>query len=344
MKEKFNEFYENYKDKLYDIYLKFNQSKSKIEKRFVIAMIAFLVIFILFSYRLKLLVDSSSLFIILGCILIVVSIFIGIFLRLRREMYKLNKNIIEDIVKYITSDKNAIYEPNKRICIENIKDMELFNLDNLKYNGNNAISTNYNGNYMNFADMEIYYYKDKIKEEKAYDKDGKEYIKKTVDKVKKYVFDGCYISATLNKKIAEHIYLIPNNFADLIINGTLKDYITYSGEEIQLENIEFSKKYKVYSDDEIQARYILSLSLMEKINKIDDILKGKKYIVFKAGRRFVICLEGFKIENLRKISLPFNYNSSKLKENLKYIFENLNKLFEIYNILELGNDIYVDKT
>ena len=24
MKEKFNEFYENYKDKLYDIYLKFN--------------------------------------------------------------------------------------------------------------------------------------------------------------------------------------------------------------------------------------------------------------------------------------------------------------------------------
>ena len=83
---------------------------------------------------------------------------------------------------------------------------------------------------------------------------------------------------------------------------------------------------------------------MEKINEIDDILKGKKYIVFKAGRRFVICLEGFKIENLRKISLPFNYNSSKLKESLKYIFENLNKLFEIYNILELGNDIYVDKT
>lgn len=343
MEEKFNEFYENYKDKLDDIYLKFNQSKSKIEKRFVIAMIAFLVIFILASYRLKLLVDSSSLFIILGCIVIVVSVFIGIFLRLRREMYKLNKNIIEDIVRYISSDETSIYEPDKRISINNIKEMELFNLENLKYNGKNAIVTNYNNNYMNFADMEIYYYKDKLKEETYYDSKGNPYTKKTIEKIKKTLFSGCYISATLNKNIAEHIYLIPNNFSDLIINGAIKDYITYSGEEIELENLEFSKKYKVYSDDEIQARYILSLSLMEKINNIDDIFEGKKYIVFKEGRRFVICLEGFKIEDLRKTLLPFRKTSSKVQENLRYIFKNLYKLFAIYDVLDLGNDLYVDK-
>lgn len=343
MEEKFNEFYENYKDKLDDIYLKFNQSKSKIEKRFVIAMIAFLVIFILASYRLKLLVDSSYLFIILGCIVIVVSVFIGIFLRLRREMYKLNKNIIEDIVRYISSDETSIYEPDKRISINNIKEMELFNLENLKYNGKNAIVTNYNNNYMNFADMEIYYYKDKLKEETYYDSKGNPYTKKTIEKIKKTLFSGCYISATLNKNIAEHIYLIPNNFSDLIINGAIKDYITYSGEEIELENLEFSKKYKVYSDDEIQARYILSLSLMEKINNIDDIFEGKKYIVFKEGRRFVICLEGFKIEDLRKTLLPFRKTSSKVQENLRYIFKNLYKLFAIYDVLDLGNDLYVDK-
>ncbi len=343
MEEKFNEFYENYKDKLDDIYLKFNQSKSKIEKRFVIAMIVLLVIFILASYRLKLLVDSSSLFIILGCIVIVVSVFIGIFLRLRREMYKLNKNIIEDIVRYISSDETSIYEPDKRISINNIKEMELFNLENLKYNGKNAIVTNYNNNYMNFADMEIYYYKDKLKEETYYDSKGNPYTKKTIEKIKKTLFSGCYISATLNKNIAEHIYLIPNNFSDLIINGAIKDYITYSGEEIELENLEFSKKYKVYSDDEIQARYILSLSLMEKINNIDDIFEGKKYIVFKEGRRFVICLEGFKIEDLRKTLLPFRKTSSKVQENLRYIFKNLYKLFAIYDVLDLGNDLYVDK-
>lgn len=344
MEEKFDVFFNSYNSKLKEYYLKFNSRKRKICLVYCALLLLFVFIYWIAVMNFKLIFSNYLGYLILGVIIIAILVFLAIILNLKREIYNINQFVIKDMVQYISGDSNSIYEPNKRICIENIKDMELFNLDNLKYNGNNAISTNYNGNHMNFADMEIYYYKDKIKEEKAYDKDGKEYIKKTVDKVKKYVFDGCYISATLNKKIAEHIYLIPNNFADLIINGTLKDYITYSGEEIQLENIEFSKKYKVYSDDEIQARYILSLSLMEKINEIDDILKGKKYIVFKAGRRFVICLEGFKIENLRKISLPFNYNSSKLKENLKYIFENLNKLFEIYNILELGNDIYVDKT
>ena len=98
----------------------------------------------------------------------------------------------------------------------------------------------------------------------------------------------------------------------------------------------------MYSDDEIQARYILSLALMEKINEIDDIFDGKKYIVFKEGRRFVICIEGFKIEDLRKTLLPFNRNSPKVQENLKYIFKNLYKLFEIYNVLDLGSDLYVD--
>lgn len=342
MEEKFSEFYENYKNKLDEIYIKFNQEKNKIERRFFLAMIVFLILFVFATYKLKLLFDSYAVFIIIGCIAIVASVIVGIFLRLRREMYKINRNIIEDIIKYISLDEEAIYEPDKRISIDNIKEMELFNLDNLKYNGKNVIGTNYNNNYMNFADMEIYYYKDKIKEDTYYDSKGNPYTKKSIEKIKKTLFSGCYISATLNKKIAEHIYLIPNNFSDLIINGAIKDYITYSGEEIELENLEFSKKYKVYSDDEIQARYILSLALMEKINEIDDIFDGKKYIVFKEGRRFVICIEGFKIEDLRKTLLPFNRNSPKVQENLKYIFKNLYKLFEIYNVLDLGSDLYVD--
>lgn len=343
MEEKFSEFYEYYNNKLKDIYSKFNKIKKKVEAKYLIAMIIFIVLFLMASYQLDLLIDNSFIFVILGVTVIAICVIVAIYIRLRKEMYNLNKYIIEDIIKFISQDDSSIYEPNKRISIENIKDMELFNLENLKYNGKNAIGTDYNNNYMNFADMEIYYYKDVLREETYYDSKGNPYTKKVIDKVKKTIFSGCYISATLNKRIAEHIYLIPNNFSDVIINGAIKDYITYSGEEIELENLEFSKKYKVYSDDEIQARYILSLALMEKINNIDEIFEGKKYIVFKEGRRFVICLEGFKIENLRKTLLPFNSKSSKVKENLKYIFRNLYKFFEIYDVLDLGNDLYVDK-
>ena len=136
--------------------------------------------------------------------------------------------------------------------------------------------------------------------------------------------------------------MIPNNISDLLLNGAIRDYITYSGDEVKLENLELSKKYKVYSDDEIQARYILSMSLMERINKIDNEFPGKKYIVFKEGRRFVICLEGFKIENFRKSLLPVIRNEEKEKENIKIVYNNLVRLFKIYDILDLGNDLYVD--
>lgn len=343
MDEKFNDFFNKYKEKLDIYYNNLNDYKRKISTKFLIITIIFTIILLFGFYNLSYIHINILPLLVLSIIALIIVLGFGYYSKLKSEMYNINKDIIKDIISYISKDENSIYEPNKQISEKNINEMKLFNLENLKYTGRNAISTNYNGNNMNFADMEIYYYEDKEIENKTYDNDGNEQIKKTIQKVKKYVFDGCYISATLNKNIAEHIYLIPNKFSEILFNCILGDNIKYTGDEVKLENLEFSKKYKVYSRDEIQARYILSLSLMEKINNIDDILEGKKYIVFKEGRRFVICLEGFKIENIRKCVLPFSKNSKKVIENIKYIFKNIYKLFMIYDILDLGNDIYVDK-
>ena len=187
--------------------------------------------------------------------------------------------------------------------------------------------------------MELYNYKTDIDEKIVY-KEGKKYLRKTTRKIKKTFFDGCYIGAVLNKKIADHIYLIPNNLNDTIVQRRLNNYINVSGEEIILENLEFSKKYKVYSKDQIQARYILTLSLMERINKIDKIYDGKKYIVFKEGRRFVICIEGLSVGKILNNSLPLVRNNEKEHRVLMNIFTDLSKLFSIYDILDLGNDVY----
>lgn len=341
MQKNFDDFYNGYSEKIDEYYNILKSRKKKIETFCVIAMALLIAVFLYLVLSLKMFSSSSIAFAIIGIMVIIIASFGAIVAGLKREMYTLNKKIMQDIIRYISDDNSSIYEPNKRISLENIEEMELFNLDNLKYSGKNVICTNYNGNNMNFADMEIYCYQDKVREVREYDNEGREYKREVVDKVKKTIFDGCYISATLNKRIAEHIYLIPNNFADLIINGAINDYITYSGDKVELENLEFSKKYRVYSDDETQARYVLSLALMEKINNIDDVLEGKKYIVFKEGRRFVICLEDFKIENIRKVTLPISKKEDKIQDTLKYIYNNISKLFEIYDILDLGNDLYV---
>ena len=344
-KELFNEeyakFYNDYTDKIQQYYERVGLKKKKLERIVTIVMIMLIAIFLFGTVELSEFFQNTIIIQIIGTVAIILMCIISIVVQLKREMYNINEDIIRDIVKYISGDENCIYSPNKRISKADIEKMELFNLNNLKYNGKNAISANYNNNIMNFADMEIYYYKDKVTEEVYYDNEGRRQTRMVTNKEKKYVFNGCYMSATLNKKIAEHIYLIPNNISDLIINGRINDYITYDGDEIELENLEFSDKYKVYSDNEVQARYILSLKLMEKINEIDKTIKSKKYIVFKEGRRFSICIQDFSIESLRKSTLPIKYTQERVRENLEYIFKNLYSLFNIYNILDLGNDLYV---
>ena len=75
--------------------------------------------------------------------------------------------------------------------------------------------------------------------------------------------------------------------------------------------------------DEIQARYILSLKFMENINKIDSIFDGKKYIVFKEGKRFAICIQDFKIEDIRKATLPIIRNEQKVKSTIEYMYKKI---------------------
>ena len=118
------------------------------------------------------------------------------------------------------------------------------------------------------------------------------------------------------------------------------NYISYHGVQVNLENLDFTKKYKVFCDDEVQARYILSLSLMERVNKLDELYNGKKYIVFKQGKRFAICIEGISIDEIKKIKLPFFRNENREFNELSCVFSKFNNLFKIYHILDLGNDLY----
>lgn len=340
MDNTFNIFYAKNKQLIDKHYSNFNVQRNKYILGYVLSFIILIILYFitLISLGLNIAFMPTFAFIVI-CVAILSYL---LYVTLKREMTVENEKLIKEIVIYISHDTNASYEPNKRIKEDNIKEMELFDLNNLKYNGKNAILVNYKGNNMSFADMEVYYIKEKLVEETTYDNQGNKIVKQKIKKFKKHIFDGCYISATLNKRIAEHIYMIPNNISDLLLNGAIRDYITYSGDEVKLENLDLSKKYKVYSDDEIQARYVLSMSLMERINKIDNELAGKKYIVFKEGRRFVICLEDFKIEDLRKFTLPIIRNEEKEIEVVKYIYSNILKLFKVYDILDLGNDLYVD--
>ena len=65
-------------------------------------------------------------------------------------------------------------------------------------------------------------------------------------------------------------------------------------------------KYQVYSFNENKSRYILSLTLMEKINQLDKLIPYKKYFVFKDDGRVGIFINDFTIDSLLKQKISFN--------------------------------------
>lgn len=260
---------------------------------------------------------------------------------LKDIMFDVNEDIIRDMIAFISNNNvnDIVFEPKQRLKEEALDKMELFNLNIVKYNGRNYIKALYNNNTMVFSDIETYVI-DTIETKKEIYKDGKKYIRTTRRKKKRYIYKGIYIGATLNKKNTNHIYLIPNNLNDRVLQSKIMNYIKYYGVPVNLENLEFSKKYKVFCDDEVQARYILSLSLMERINKLDELFSGKKYIVFKEGKRFAICIEGVSIEDIKRTKMPLFRNENTEIKYLNNMFTKINNLFRIYNILDLGNDVY----
>ncbi len=341
----FEKYYQSeYKNTILGYYEKLKEKRTaaivlRIISGVIVSIMAFLLIDLL---NLKTIIDAHySKLLVFYNIFIAVGVFLSIKAALSKMMYELNEDIIRDIIAYISENttNDIMFEPKKMLSRDALEKMELFNLDVVKYTGKNYIKALYNKNSMVFSDMETYII-DTIEIKKDIYKNGKKYIRTIRRKKKRTIFKGIYMGATLNKKNSNHIYLIPNNLNDTVLQSKIMSYIKYHGTVVNLENLDFSRKYKVFCDDEVQARYILSLSLMERINKIDEMFSGKKYIVFKEGKRFAICVEGLSIENIKNEKLPAFRNEKIEVKKLENMFLKLNGLFNIYHVLDLGNDLY----
>ena len=223
------------------------------------------------------------------------------------------------IIAFLSNNKNAGINESVRISKKAIDECELFNTDKLRCAGSHYSIMTYNKFNIVLSDLSLLYYDDKNH--------------------KKDVFSGIYFSATFNKPIREQTYVIPNSIKDVVMNNIL-NYYDYAGTRVILENNEFEKKYNVYSVDELQARYIISLRLMERIKDIDNIFPGKKYIIFKKNGKICILFSGESI----KFKLDTRVNLLSSNSRFKFceeIFNYFNKFLEVYKILDLENRIYM---
>lgn len=89
------------------------------------------------------------------------------------------------------------------------------------------------------------------------------------------IFRGIFFYGDFNKNFNGKVVLLPNKV----------DYL--KGNIIELEDTKFNKWFVVYGTDEITSRYVLSMSLMERITKFCEDTNKQLYISFVDSKVYI---------------------------------------------------------
>ena len=134
------------------------------------------------------------------------------------------------------------------------------------------------------------------------------------------IFRGIFISATFNKNFTSKTFVLPSKAFFFFQN--IKRQLLYKFKKVKLEDIEFSKEFLVLSTNQVEARYILTTSLMQRL--LDYKRKTRKSVSFSFVDNRLYCaipnyINLFEPALFEPFDLDFikrNYNPIKLYTDL----------------------------
>ncbi len=86
------------------------------------------------------------------------------------------------------------------------------------------------------------------------------------------VFKGLFIMADFNKHFAGRTYVWSESRPQLNFLNKLFSSFSWNLEKVKLEGLEFEKCFIVYSNDQVEARYILTPSFMERAVRLQKLM------------------------------------------------------------------------
>ena len=173
--------------------------------------------------------------------------------------------IIEPLIHAI--DKKLSYFSSSHVSLQTFEKSKLFTASVDKYSGNDFVKGRVDGVDIEFSDVHA---QERHKNSKGIDSWST-------------IFEGLFILSEFHKTFHGETVVLPdsaqNRFGDLIGNW-LQSYNFSRDELVKMDDPDFEKEFVVYSTDQIEARYILSHSLMKKLLALKKRSKHPVYISF----------------------------------------------------------------
>ena len=150
-------------------------------------------------------------------------------------------------------------------------------------------------------------------------------------KNEKKIFAGVCVLLEMNKPFLGHTLVLEDK-------GIFNAFYRVKGlENIKLEDSKFEKIFEVYSDSQIEARYLLTTAFMERILKLQDLYEGKSIQLSFQHNQLLIAISTH--QNLFEANSFFRSNINKKRIDL--VFDQFYTIFSIIKILKLNQRIGV---
>ena len=149
-------------------------------------------------------------------------------------------------------------------------------------------------------------------------------------------FKGLFFMAEFNKHLQSHTVIVPDLAERLLGNmGQQLQKLNFSrGELVQMENVDFEKIYAVYGRDQVEARYILSPKLMERLVSFSEKHELTPSLAFKGNHVYVA------IPISKDFFEPKIFSTILDKELCREYVNDMNLALSLIDELDLDNRIW----
>ena len=230
--------------------------------------------------------------------------------RLYKDMHKSYKNYV--LSCFEKKFENVIYEQDKGISVDEIYDKKLISTGDL-FNSNDFLKASYKDVQFRFSDVHT---QEKVEKK---DKDGK------VHTYYETLFRGQWYEFDFNKPFKSNVRIYES------YSNSLKNN---KSNRILMEDVEFNNKFFIQADSELDAFYILTPNIIEKIKELSLKLSGNINLGFINNKLFISVYSG---KDMFELNLFAKFN---LDEEINKINNDIKVICDFIEILNLDNDLF----
>ena len=145
----------------------------------------------------------------------------------------------------------------------------------------------------------------------------------------KTLFDGLVIEFELPKRFSANIQVRQDK--GLMGNGFMQFKQQLS--RVKLEDPTFERQFEVYSDDQVEARYMLTTATMERFLSLSRFYGGELEASFKAGRLLIMiaCKHNY-FEPQLDLLKPLDFS-----DDIEQVFKEIHEVFDLIKALNLDS-------